>query len=70
MIFIDLLSAKGVLLISLYYISNIDFDQNFKSKSEMNETFLQLTVPQIKAEMEKILQWLVPIAANTTKYIC
>ncbi|XP_020231648.1 uncharacterized protein LOC109812163 isoform X3 [Cajanus cajan] len=26
-----------------------------------------LTVPQIKAEMEKILQWLVPIAANTTK---
>jgi len=70
MIFIDLLSAKGVLLISLYYISNIDFDQIFKSKSEMNETFLQLTVPQIKAEMEKILQWLVPIAANTTKYIC
>lgn len=30
--------------------------------------FLQLTIPQIKAEMEKTLQWLVPIATNTTKY--
>lgn len=29
--------------------------------------FLQLTIPQIKAEMEKTLQWLVPIATNTTK---
>lgn len=29
--------------------------------------FLQLTVQQIKAEMEKTLQWLVPIANNTTK---
>ncbi|KAK6775594.1 hypothetical protein RDI58_026595 [Solanum bulbocastanum] len=27
----------------------------------------ELTVPQIKAEMEKTLQWLVPMAANTTK---
>lgn len=27
----------------------------------------ELTVPQIKAEMEKTLQWLVPIAADTTK---
>lgn len=27
----------------------------------------QLTIPQIKAEMEKTLHWLVPIAANTTK---
>ncbi|KAK2349757.1 protein PSK SIMULATOR [Trifolium repens] len=33
----------------------------------MIEAFLQLTVPQIKAEMEKTLQWLVPIATNTTK---
>ncbi|KAJ1424923.1 hypothetical protein SESBI_11317 [Sesbania bispinosa] len=33
----------------------------------MKATFLQLTVPQIKAEMEKTLQWLVPIAANTRK---
>lgn len=29
----------------------------------------QPTVPQIKAEMEKTLQWLVPIAADTTKYV-
>ncbi|KAK9129499.1 hypothetical protein Sjap_009986 [Stephania japonica] len=28
---------------------------------------LQLTVAQIKAEMEKTLQWLVPVATNTTK---
>lgn len=42
---------------------------NYKSKFEMMETFLQLTVPQIKDEMEKTLKWLVPIAANTTKYI-
>ncbi|KAL2893658.1 Highly reducing polyketide synthase aurA [Bienertia sinuspersici] len=28
---------------------------------------LQLTVQQIKAEMEKTLYWLVPIATNTTK---
>ncbi|XWS24854.1 hypothetical protein CRYUN_Cryun27aG0020700 [Craigia yunnanensis] len=34
--------------------------QSFQIKEE-------LTVPQIKAEMEKTLQWLVPIAANTTK---
>ncbi|XP_059280321.1 protein PSK SIMULATOR 1-like isoform X1 [Lycium ferocissimum] len=27
----------------------------------------ELTVPQIKGEMEKTLQWLVPMAANTTK---
>ncbi|KAL9173357.1 hypothetical protein ABFS82_03G108600 [Erythranthe guttata] len=30
----------------------------------LNEEF---TVPQIKAEMEKTLQWLVPMATNTTK---
>ncbi|KAH1065063.1 hypothetical protein J1N35_030050 [Gossypium stocksii] len=34
--------------------------QSFQIKEE-------LTVPQIKAEMEKTLQWLVPIATNTTK---
>ncbi|THU67716.1 hypothetical protein C4D60_Mb05t27650 [Musa balbisiana] len=27
----------------------------------------ELTIPQIKAEMEKTLRWLVPIASNTTK---
>ncbi|CAH9087924.1 unnamed protein product [Cuscuta europaea] len=34
--------------------------QSFQLKEEM-------TVPQIKAEMEKTLQWLVPMATNTTK---
>ncbi|KAF8112877.1 hypothetical protein N665_0059s0015, partial [Sinapis alba] len=34
--------------------------QSFQVKEE-------LTVPQIKAEMEKKLQWLVPVATNTTK---
>ncbi|XP_017248779.1 protein PSK SIMULATOR 2 isoform X2 [Daucus carota subsp. sativus] len=34
--------------------------QEFDAKEE-------LTVPQIKAEMEKTLQWLVPVAADTTK---
>ncbi|CAA0827841.1 Protein of unknown function (DUF668 [Striga hermonthica] len=34
--------------------------QSFQLKEE-------LTVPQIKAEMEKTLQWLVPMATNTTK---
>ncbi|CAA0841171.1 Protein of unknown function (DUF668 [Striga hermonthica] len=31
------------------------------------DTKEELTVPQIKAEMEKTLQWLVPIATDTTK---
>lgn len=34
--------------------------QSFQLKEEMS-------VPQIKAEMEKTLQWLVPMATNTTK---
>eukprot|EP00252_Welwitschia_mirabilis_P027478 TRINITY_DN942_c0_g1_i6.p1 TRINITY_DN942_c0_g1~~TRINITY_DN942_c0_g1_i6.p1 ORF type:complete len:659 (-),score=167.73 TRINITY_DN942_c0_g1_i6:275-2251(-) len=34
-----------------------------QSSSEKEE----YTIPQIKAEMEKILHWLVPVAANTTK---
>ncbi|XP_077231457.1 protein PSK SIMULATOR 2-like isoform X2 [Tasmannia lanceolata] len=34
--------------------------QSFQAKEE-------LTIPQIKAEMEKTLQWIVPIATNTTR---
>jgi hypothetical protein len=30
-------------------------------------SFLQLTVANIKQEMEKTLHWLVPIATNTAK---
>ncbi|XP_043713349.1 protein PSK SIMULATOR 1 [Telopea speciosissima] len=38
-----------------------------RSKLQSFQVKEELTVPQIKAEMEKTLQWLVPIAANTTK---
>ena len=27
-----------------------------------------MTMPQIKAEMEKTLHWLIPVATDTTKY--
>lgn len=30
--------------------------------------FVQLSIAQVKAEMDKILQWLTPFATNTTKY--
>ncbi|KAF3772723.1 hypothetical protein EJ110_NYTH57159 [Nymphaea thermarum] len=39
----------------------------FRSKLLTFTVSEELTIPQIKAEMEKTLQWLVPIAANTTK---
>ncbi|XP_042507446.1 protein PSK SIMULATOR 1 [Macadamia integrifolia] len=38
-----------------------------RSKLQSFQIEEQLTVTQIKAEMEKTLQWLVPIATNTTK---
>ncbi|KAH7568155.1 hypothetical protein JRO89_XS07G0248600 [Xanthoceras sorbifolium] len=38
-----------------------------RSKVQSFQVKEELTVPQIKAEMEKTLQWLVPIATNTTK---
>ncbi|XP_062022277.1 protein PSK SIMULATOR 1-like isoform X1 [Rosa rugosa] len=38
-----------------------------RSKLQSFQVKEEHTVPQIKAEMEKTLQWLVPIAANTTK---
>lgn len=38
-----------------------------RSKMQSFQVKEELTVPQIKAEMEKTLQWLVPIATNTTK---
>ncbi|WOL03564.1 hypothetical protein Cni_G12284 [Canna indica] len=39
----------------------------FRSKLQSFQIKEELTVPQIKAEMEKSLRWLVPIANNTTK---
>lgn len=38
-----------------------------RSKIQSFQVKEELTIPQIKAEMEKTLQWLVPIATNTTK---
>ncbi|XP_058088946.1 protein PSK SIMULATOR 1 [Magnolia sinica] len=38
-----------------------------RSKLQSFHVKEELTVPQIKAEMEKTLHWLVPIATNTTK---
>ncbi|KAG1363589.1 Zinc finger protein Pegasus [Cocos nucifera] len=38
-----------------------------RSKLQLFQAKEELTVPQIKAEMEKTLRWLVPIANNTTK---
>ncbi|KAF8410440.1 hypothetical protein HHK36_002969 [Tetracentron sinense] len=37
-----------------------------RSRLQLFHANEEFTVPQIKAEMEKTLQWLVPIAANTT----
>ncbi|XP_059630869.1 protein PSK SIMULATOR 1 [Cornus florida] len=38
-----------------------------RSKLQSFQIKEELSVPQIKAEMEKTLQWLIPIATNTTK---
>ncbi|CAA0809808.1 Protein of unknown function (DUF668 [Striga hermonthica] len=38
-----------------------------RSKLQSFQLTKELTVPQVKAEMEKTLQWLVPMATNTTK---
>ncbi|KAI9184960.1 hypothetical protein LWI28_022796 [Acer negundo] len=38
-----------------------------RSKVQSFQVKEELTIPQIRAEMEKTLQWLVPIAANTTR---
>ncbi|KZV20133.1 hypothetical protein F511_00990 [Dorcoceras hygrometricum] len=38
-----------------------------RSRIQMFDDHEQLSSPQIKAEMEKTLQWLVPIATDTTK---
>ncbi|KAF6139451.1 hypothetical protein GIB67_026293 [Kingdonia uniflora] len=38
-----------------------------RTKLQVPRVEEEFTVPQIKSEMEKILEWLVPIATNTTK---
>ncbi|URE04808.1 hypothetical protein MUK42_19239 [Musa troglodytarum] len=41
--------------------------KSLKKRSLWSKNLEELTIPQIKAEMEKTLRWLVPIANNTTK---
>ncbi|KAL6982673.1 hypothetical protein U1Q18_016061 [Sarracenia purpurea var. burkii] len=38
-----------------------------RSRCQPVDVKKELTIPQIKAEMEKTLQWLVPVATNTSK---
>ncbi|PSS19861.1 Serine/arginine-rich splicing factor 2 like [Actinidia chinensis var. chinensis] len=38
-----------------------------RSRCQPNDVKKELTIPQIKDEMEKTLQWLVPMATNTSK---
>ncbi|KAL2538201.1 hypothetical protein Fot_19592 [Forsythia ovata] len=60
----------GVAGLSLHYaniITQIDNINALRSRFQVIDTEEELTVPQIKAEMEKTLQWLVPIATDTTK---
>ncbi|KAH7671138.1 hypothetical protein IHE45_10G072600 [Dioscorea alata] len=40
---------------------------SLRSKLQSLQLKEELTVPQIKAEMEKTLHWLIPLASNTTK---
>ncbi|KAJ0973216.1 hypothetical protein J5N97_021175 [Dioscorea zingiberensis] len=40
---------------------------SLRSKLQSFQLKEELTIPQIKAEMEKTLRWLIPIASNTTK---
>ncbi|XP_010062019.2 protein PSK SIMULATOR 1 isoform X1 [Eucalyptus grandis] len=39
----------------------------FRSKLQSFRSVEELSIPQIKGEMEKTLQWLAPLATNTTK---
>ncbi|XP_059633718.1 protein PSK SIMULATOR 2-like isoform X2 [Cornus florida] len=39
----------------------------FRSQLQTIDAKEELTIPQVKAEMEKTLQWLIPVATNTTK---
>ncbi|KAK7277340.1 hypothetical protein RIF29_18491 [Crotalaria pallida] len=52
---------------ALYHGLPPNVKSSLRSKLQSFQVKEELTVPQIKAEMEKTLQWLVPLAANTTK---
>lgn len=52
---------------TLYRGLPLSIKSALRSKLQSYPVEEELTVPQIKAEMEKILTWLVPVATNTTK---
>uniref|UniRef100_A0A453G1M1 DUF668 domain-containing protein n=1 Tax=Aegilops tauschii subsp. strangulata TaxID=200361 RepID=A0A453G1M1_AEGTS len=52
---------------SLYQSLPPTIKSALRSKLHSSGVKEELTVPQIKAEMEKTLRWLVPVANNTTK---
>lgn len=47
------------------------FDNSYSHRNMMifTSAFMQHTIADVKAEMEKTLEWLVPVATNTTKYV-
>ncbi|XP_042427067.1 protein PSK SIMULATOR 1-like [Zingiber officinale] len=52
---------------SLYQGLPPNIKSAFRTRLRLSQTKEELTVPQIKSEMEKTLRWLVPFANNTTK---
>ncbi|KAE9611384.1 hypothetical protein Lalb_Chr06g0161921 [Lupinus albus] len=52
---------------ALYHGLPPNVKSTLRSRLQSFQVKEELTVPQIRAEMEKTLQWLVPIAINTTK---
>ncbi|XP_019442014.1 PREDICTED: uncharacterized protein LOC109346728 [Lupinus angustifolius] len=52
---------------ALYHGLPPNVKSTLRSRLQSFQVKEELTIPQIRAEMEKTLQWLVPIATNTTK---
>ncbi|KAM0940529.1 hypothetical protein DsansV1_C18g0151221 [Dioscorea sansibarensis] len=52
---------------ALYQGLPLSMKCSLRSKLQCFQLKEELTVPQIKAEMEKTLRWLIPLASNTTK---
>ncbi|CAL5343213.1 unnamed protein product [Camellia sinensis] len=76
------LERLGVASLALHYANLINQIDNIRptiswvasrikialsSRCQTIDTKEKLSIPQIKAEMEKTLQWLVPVATNTSK---
>lgn len=50
-----------------FVVANHSLERFVSTKLFDNFFFLQLSITDIKAEMEKTLHWLVPVATNTAK---